>query len=136
MEDTLKVPMTTTGQIQLLAQGHVELEQRVNALDEDFQTFKTELPLLAVEMEKITKAKNVKVISIMCGKESNAYNNKSLRAKVYSDLNSQLVREFGVNSYKAIRRNQTEKAIELIENYKLPIYLQEQVDFENSQMNL
>ena len=136
MEDTLKVPMTTTGQIQLLAQGHVELEQRVNAISNDFNAFKTEMPLLAVDTERITVAKNKVVIELMGGKKSNAYNNSSLRSKVYSDLSNQIKREFGVSSYRAIRRNQTDKAVEMILNYKLPIYLKEQVDFENSQMNL
>lgn len=136
MEETIKIPMTTAGQIQLLALGHTELEQKVNAISDDFNTFKTEMPLLALDTERITVAKNKIVIELMGGKKSNAYNNSSLRSKVYSDLSNQIKREFGVSSYRAIRRNQTDKAVEMILNYKLPIYLKEQVDFENSQMNL
>ena len=131
-----QIPTTTAGQIKLLAQGCLELEQKIDSVDEDLQSFKKEMPLLAIECETITKAKRKKVFELTGGKDSNAYQDKSLRGRIYKDLESQLIREFGVGSYKAIKRNQTEKAVEIITSYELPLCLKEEVENTNSQMNL
>ena len=49
---------------------------------------------------------------------------------------AQLRREFGVNTYKAIKRNQCDLAVKIIEDYVLPMYLKEEIDAENAQMCL
>lgn len=131
-----KKPLTLSEQIQILAQGNVQLEQKIESVDKDLQDFKREMPLLAIECQQITDAKNRKVVPLLGGKDSNAYKNASLRGKVYRDLEGQLRREFDVTSYKAIHRNQTEKALEIISEYKMPLYLEEQIVDENAQMNL
>lgn len=131
-----KKPMSTAEQIQILAQGNIELEQKIDSVDKDLQEFKREMPLLAIECQQITEAKNKKVVPLLGGKDSNAYKNASLRGKVYRDLEGQLRREFGVSSYKAIHRNQTDKALEIISEYELPLCLAEQVKDENAQINM
>ena len=115
------VPMTTDQKIQLLAQGNVELTERIDKVDKDLQEFKADMPLLALECQRITRAKNQKVVPLMGGKSAPAYKNKSLMHKVYSDVDAQLRREFGVNTYKAIKRNQCDLAVKIIEEYVLPI---------------
>lgn len=129
------IPRTTAGQIQLLAQGHTELEQKIDSVNDDLQDFKRTMPLLAIECQQITDAKNRKVVSLLGGKNSEAYKNASLRGKVYRDLEGQLRREFDVRSYKAIHRNQTDKALEIINKYDLPLFLLELVTEENAQMD-
>lgn len=129
-------PMTTDQKIQLLAQGNVELTEKIEKVNEDLQEFKKDMPLLALECQKITRAKNQKVVPLMGGKSAPAYKNKSLMHKVYGDIDAQLRREFGVNTYKAIKRNQCDLAISIIEAYKLPMFLKEEVDAENTQMCL
>lgn len=133
---TESVLMTTDQKIQLLAQGNVELNEKVEAINKDLQEFKEDMPLLALECQRITRAKNLKVVPLMGGKSAPAYKNKSLMHKVYSDVDSQLRRQFGVNTYKAIKRNQCDMAAKIIERYELPIYLKEEIDNENSQMSL
>lgn len=127
-------PMTTDQKIQLLAQGNVELTEKIEKVNEDLQEFKKDMPLLALECQKITRAKNQKVVPLMGGKNAPAYKNKSLMHKVYGDIDAQLRREFGVNTYKAIKRNQCDLAISIIEAYKLPMFLKEEIDAENAQM--
>lgn len=129
-------PMTTDQKIQLLAQGNVELTGKIEKVNEDLQEFKKDMPLLALECQKITRAKNQKVVPLMGGKSAPAYKNKSLMHKVYGDIDAQLRREFGVNTYKAIKRNQCDLAISIIEAYKLPMFLQKEIDAENAQMHL
>ena len=135
-EKPKSVPMTTDQKIQLLAQGNVELTEKIDKVDKDLQEFKADMPLLALECQRITRAKNQKVVPLMGGKSAPAYKNKSLMHKVYSDVDAQLRREFGVNTYKAIKRNQCDLAVKIIEDYILPMYLKEEIDAENAQMCL
>ena len=129
-------PMTTAEQIQLLAQGNVELKEKIEAVNDDLQEFKRDMPLLALECQKITKAKNQKVVPILGGKDAPAYKDNSLRQLVYSDIDAQLRREFGVNTYKAIKRNQCDMAIKIINEYELPMYLKDRIDDTNAQRSL
>lgn len=126
-------PMTTAEQIQLLAQGNIELKEKIEAINDDLQEFKRDMPLLALECQKITKAKNQKVVPILGGKDAPAYKDNSLRQLVYSDIDAQLRREFGVNTYKAIKRNQCDMAIKIINEYELPMYLKDRIDDTNAQ---
>lgn len=136
MEQATKKPMSALEQISLTQQAVLEVNEKVVELDNDLQNFKKDMPLLAVECETITRAKRKKIFDLTGGKNSNAYRDKSLRGKIYKDLESQLLREFGVGSYKAIKRSQTEQALDIIGRYELPLCLKEEVDMANSQMNL
>ena len=129
-----KKPLTTAEQIKILAEGNIELEQKINSVDKDLQEFKRDMPLLALECERITKAKNQKIVALLGGKDANAYKDNSLRGKAYSDINKQILREFGITSYKAIKRSQCETAIEIISRYQLPMVLEEEVNDCNAQM--
>ena len=124
---------TMDDKIQILAQGNIELKEKIDAVNEDLQEFKRDMPLLALECQKITKAKNQKVVPMLGGKDAPAYKDNSLRQLVYSDIDAQIRREFGVNTYKAIKRNQCDVAIKIINEYELPMYLKERIDTENAQ---
>ena len=129
-----KVPMTIEEQLQIVAKGTLEVKEEIKRVDNDLQNFKEDMPLLALECQRITRAKNQKVVPLMGGKKAPAYKNKSLMHKVYSDVDAQLRREFGVNTYKAIKRSQCDLAVKIIEDYVLPMYLKEEIDAENSQL--
>lgn len=130
------IPQTAAGQIHLLAQGYVELEQKVDGINKDLQDFKQDMPLLAVECEKITKAVKVKGIEVLGGRNSEAYMDKSVRSKVYQDIHNEVKRQFGVNTYKAIKRSECDKAIEIIKSYELPMALANEVLDCNAQLGL
>lgn len=130
-----KIPMTIEEQLQIVAKGTLEVKEEIKRVDNDLQNFKEDMPLLALECQRITRAKNQKVVPLMGGKKAPAYKNKSLMHKVYSDVDAQLRREFGVNTYKAIKRSQCDLAVNIIEDYVLPMYLKEEIDAENSQLS-
>ena len=139
VEDKLKesirhpVPMTIPEQIQLLAQGNVELNKRIDDIQTEFETLKMDLPILPIEAEKITEAVKRKGTLVLGGKESNAYNSRSVRQKVYSNIHSNLRYQFQVKSYKAIKRSQVEQAVKIIGEYKPPVFLKNEIDTENAQ---
>lgn len=130
-----KMPMTIEEQLQIVAKGTLEVKEEIKRVDNDLQNFKEDMPLLALECQRITRAKNQKVVPLMGGKKAPAYKNKSMMHKVYSDVDAQLRREFGVNTYKAIKRSQCDLAVKIIEDYVLPMYLKEEIDAENSQLS-
>lgn len=113
-----------------------EVEKRVDRVREDLDEFKEEMPLLALDCDRISRAVHIKGVECLGGKDSLAYQNKSLRAKVYSDLHREIKRQFGVTTYKAIRRNQCDNVCRIISEYELPMVLQEQVEMENTNILL
>lgn len=127
-------PQNASGQIHLLAQGYVELEKEVKDVKADLKNFKEDMPLLAVECDSVTKSAKAKGVEVMGGKSSEAYRSNSLRNKVYRDIYGEIHRQFGVGNYKAIRRNQIDKALEIIANYEPPMALAEEIAETNAQL--
>lgn len=97
-----RLTMTTTEQIQIIAQGYGELHEEVQTIKKDLEDFKNDMPILGIEETKISNAVKKKGVECLGGKASNAYNDKSLRARLYSDLHRQLRREFGVSDRKSV----------------------------------
>lgn len=135
-QGSYQLPQTTDGKIALLAQGHMELKEEVDTIKADLEALKMDLPILPIEAEKITEAVRRKGVEVLGGKTSNAYNDRSIRQKLYNNLYSNIKYNFGVRSYKAIKRSQCDKALEVISNFIPPIFLSEQIDNVNAQQKL
>lgn len=131
-----KKPLTAIEQLQLTQQAVLEVKEQIDNVNKDLQDFKQDLPLLAIECERITRAVKIKGVDVLGGKQSEAYRDNSLRHKVYSDIYGEIKRQFGVNSYKALKRNQCEKAVEVIGEYQPPMIIAEEIADTNAQMNL
>ena len=131
-----RVPQTIPEQIQLLAQGNVELNQRVDNLTERIDKIELDLPILPIEADRITEAVRRKGVSSMGGKQSSAYQNRGLRQKVYNNIYANLKYNFAVRSYKAIKRSQCDRAIEIVNEWKPPVFLMDEITACNCQMSL
>ena len=105
----------------------VELEKRIDNIENNY-------PLFPSECDEITQTVRTIGVKLLGYKNSEAYNNPSLRSKVYSDIYNQLRREFQVRSYKVIKRCQLTKALEIINNYNLPIALKDEINQVNNQV--
>lgn len=131
-----KKSLTVSEQIKIIAQGNIQLEQKIDDVKQELEDFKMDMPILGIEIDKITQAVHKRGVNALGGKDTNAYKNKSLRSKVYQDIYRELKRQFGVTTYKAIKRNQCEQAVAVIDDYELPIVLQEEVKNCNAQINM
>lgn len=120
--------------LKLMVQVAEENRQMIEAVNNDLQDFKQDMPILGIEESKITNAVRKRGIECLGGRESAAYNDRSLRGKIYSDIHAQLKRAFGVTSYKAIKRNQSDKALEVINMYEPPFVLCEDIEKINNQV--
>ena len=129
---TAQLPMSTQDQIKLLAQGNVELNQRMDTLNDRMDRFEKELPLFPSEAEEVSLAATRRGIMILGGKKSAAYKNPSIRASVYRNLYIYLNYNFGTKRYKEIKRGQLQRAVEVAENWQPPAYLAEEIDRENA----
>lgn len=135
------LPQTTDGKIQLLAQGITETNQKVEKLTNEMKSVKTDistakteierlkldLPLLPVEADNVSSAVKKRVVEILGGKKSRAYHDKSICQMAFSDAYKELKRQFGVRSYKNIKRGQIDNAIDVAMGYEPPVFLKEKI---------
>lgn len=130
------MPKTTGGQIQLLAQGYTELEQKVNDIKDDVSELKENVPLYSCDIDEIQQHVKRRVVNILGGKQSEAYRDNSIRHKTFSDIWTQLKREYGcVSTYKSIKRKYIDDVHEFIDCYIVPKYLDELIQDANAQQS-
>lgn len=133
---TYKIPLTKKEEMKLYLEVLEEQDAKIEAVNKDLQDFKLDIPLLGIECDRITTAVKATGVKCLGGKESPAYADKSLRSKLYSDIYSQVKREFGVSSYKAIKRNQTDVAVRIISKYEAPFVLKQEISQTNNQTKM
>lgn len=130
------MPKTTGSQIQLLAQGYTELEQKVNDIKDDVSELKENVPLYSCDIDEIQQHVKRRVVNILGGKQSEAYRDNSIRHKTFSDIWTQLKREYGcVSTYKSIKRKYIDDVHEFIDCYVVPKYLDELIHDANAQQS-
>lgn len=123
-----QVPQLTPMQmIELQFQVVKEHDSRLDKLEND-------MPLFTVECKELQSEVRKTGIAMLGGYRSPAYDDRSLRGKVYSDIQGQLKREFGVTRYEAIRRVQLDQAMEMLKRYRVPLILEEKIQMANGQI--
>lgn len=130
-------------QIQVIAKGTDELYQRVDAVDgkvdevkAEIESLRDELPLFPSEADKIKEAVNKRVVSLLGGKESNAYKDDGVRRKVFINCYQTLKGNFEVGKYTEIKRKYRHEARKIAEKYEPPFFLAEQIETANAQQRL
>ena len=121
--------------ILMIDQKQVKMEQRMDRLEYD-------IPLYGSEADELSSHVKRKGVSVLGGKQSEAYKDTEIRSKVYRDIYDQVKREFGIyddsgrpQSYKALKRKYIADAHELIDCYEAPTFLEELIEMANAQMN-
>lgn len=114
----------------------VQMESRMDKLE-------FEIPLYGAEADELSSHVKRKGVKVLGGKQSEAYKDTEVRAKVYRDIYDQIKREFGIyddsgrpKSYKALKRKYIADAHEFIDCYEVPTYLEELISDANAQMDL
>lgn len=130
-----QIPMTVPEQIQLLAMGNVELNQKVDNLDKRLSSWNMIFRFLASRSTESRRQRKERR-GVPGRKEQRGVCRSITPRKVYNDIYRELKRQFGVTTYKAIKRNQCDMAVEIISGYQLPYVLADQVQYRNAQENL
>lgn len=143
LEEHVQKPRTALEQIALLAQGALELEEKVDSVEHEVYSIKNDMPLFGAESDELSAHVKRKGVEMLGGKKSEAYKDNKVRQTVYRDIYSQLKREFGIydedgktKSYKALKRKDLADAHEFIDCYTLPAYLQDVITDCNAQIRM
>lgn len=136
MEEQITQPKSPMKLLEMEFAALKEVDSKVDAVNNDLQEFKLNIPLFPADADEVKNEVNRKALDCLGGKKSNAYKDRSLRGKVYSDIYRELKRQFEVSKYTYIRRNQKEIALSIVKEYQMPLKLAEQVKDCNAQMNL
>lgn len=131
---TPKLPQTPMELLELHYEAIKQVDNKVDTLAERMDNFEQSLPLLPEDADDVSKEVKKRVVEVLGGKDSNAYHDKSLSQKVFMDAYLNLKSNFNISSYKAIKRNRKDMAVQIAREYKPPLYLAEQIHAENSQM--
>lgn len=110
-----------------------EHEEKIAQVENKVDKLEENMPLFQIDCKEIQVLVRKKGIEALGGYRSIAYNDNSLRGKVYSYIQQQIRREFGVLRYEAIKRSQLEMAKEIIINYKVPLVLENEIKLLNEQ---
>ena len=129
-------PMTPLEQLQLQAQAILQVNEKVDVLDKKLERLELDLPILPIEADRITEAVRKRGVDILGGKGSNAYQDRSVRQRVYSNIYADLKANFRVRSYKSIKRHQCDSALNVIARYEAPLYLQDEIFMMNGQRSI
>lgn len=101
-------PLTTVEQIQVIATGFLDHEERLNRLENT-------MTIDYAQQESIRDLVSSVVIAHLGGKESNAY--KEIGKKVFAECNRDIKAYFAVNARNNIPKLRFEEAMEYVKNW-------------------
>lgn len=104
-----------------------EIKNEIISVNSSIAEFKDNMPLFAIECDSISKEVKKVAVKLLGGINSPAYMDTSLRSRVFSDIYTELKRQFSVSSYKAIKRVDYDRALSIIRSHSLPLILQEDI---------
>lgn len=127
-------PLTLKKQIATIAQGTTELYQRVEGVESRIKDLEETMTLDHGQQYFLEKAVNKTVLSVLGGKESNAY--KSIGRKVFAECNGDLKSYFKVNARGNVPKKRYEEAVRYAENWKPCTNTQMLIEQYNAQQSL
>ncbi|MGN2339408.1 ORF6C domain-containing protein [Clostridium cagae] len=110
------------------------IDGKQQKLENEVKDLKDNMPLFNIDCEELQKAVKKKAVKCLGGYNRKAYYDKSLRARVFGDIQREIKRQFEVNSYKAIKRSQLEIAKEIVDKYEVPFVLKDEITLVNNQI--
>lgn len=111
-----KIPTTIPEQIQLLAHGYTEINQRVDTVETKVNELENTMTLDYGQQSVLSDTVNKTVLSVLGGKGSNAYN--AIGKKVFAECNHDLKSFFKVNARANVPKKRFEEALRYAENWK------------------
>ncbi|EML6588289.1 BRO family protein [Staphylococcus aureus] len=102
-------PLTTSEQIQLIAQGNTELDERVTKIEETY-------PIMHGEAKHIQMLVAQKVAEIVRNKFNGFYDQVS--RKLFAEIYKSIKKIFDVPSYNCIPRGRYQEAIRFVERWQ------------------
>lgn len=129
-----QLPMTPEGQIRLLLESNVHMDERMTNAEEDIALLKNKSEIDSNQRFQLQKVRNKRAIEVCGGKESNFYKTRS--RKVFMALAHDFKEFFQIPRYDALRKEDFDKAIEFINGWYPSVLLKREIDQVNAQTDL
>lgn len=129
-----QLPQTPEGQIRLLLESNVHMDERMTNAEEDIALLKNKSEIDSNQRFQLQKARNKRAIEVCCGKDSNFYKTRS--RKVFMKLAHDFKEYFEIPRYDALRKEDFDKAIEFVDGWYPSVLLKREIDEVNAQTNL
>ena len=129
-----QLPQTPEGQIRLLLESNVHMDERITNAEEDIALLKNKSEIDSTQRFQLQKARNRRAIEVCGGKDSNFYKTKS--RKVFMELAHDFKEYFEIPRYDALRKEDFDKAIEFVDGWYPSVLLKRDIDEVNAQTNL
>lgn len=135
-KEQYRLPQTPEEKLALTMEVTTRLNKRIGKIEEDLEDIKNKQEIDSTQRYKLKKTRNRKAVEVLGGKESDAYQDKSLTRKVFRALERDLKDNFTISRYEDLRRDEFDSAIKFIENWYLPYPLKREISLKNSQMRI
>lgn len=122
-------PLNTQQQIRLLAQGTSELNDRLENIEQ-------RMGLPGNMAHEFTQRRNKKIIQVLGGKDSNAYQDKQLRSRTYRAMFAAYKNVFMQDRYNDVPLKRFDEVVKFVGNWFPPYELQSEIQATNAQGNL
>ena len=129
-----QLPQTPEGQIRLLLESNVHMDERITNAEEDIALLKNKSEIDSTQRFQLQKARNKRAIEVCGGKDSNFYKTRS--RKVFTELAHDFKEYFEIPRYDALRKEDFDKAIEFVDGWYPSVLLKREIDEVNAQTNL
>lgn len=129
-----QLPQTPEGQIRLLLESNVHMDERMTNAEEDIALLKNKSEIDSNQRFQLQKVRNKRAIEVCGGKESNFYKTRS--RKVFMALAHDFKEFFQIPRYDALRKEDFDKAIEFINGWYPSVLLKREIDQVNAQTDL
>lgn len=135
-KEQYRLPQTPEEKLALTMEVTTRLNKRIGKIEEDLDDIKNKQEIDSTQRYKLKKARNKKAVEVLSGKESDAYQDKSLTRKVFRTLERDLKDNFTISRYEDLRRDEFDSAIKFIENWYPPYPLKREISLKNSQIRI
>lgn len=122
-------PLTVQEQIRLIAQGNSEMNERLENIEQ-------RMGLPGNMAHEFTQRRNKKIIQVLGGKDSNAYQDKQLRSRTYRAMFAAYKNVFMQDRYNDVPLKRFDEVVKFVGNWFPPYELQSEIQATNAQGNL
>ncbi|WP_339012558.1 ORF6C domain-containing protein [Lactococcus garvieae] len=111
-----QLPQTPEDQIALLAKGSVNLNKKVDAIQDQVEDIREHFGLPAVQAAVLSSTRNIRIVQILGGKNSPAY--KAMSRKVFSEFGRDFKKYFELPRYDALPLSRFDEAMNYTRSWK------------------
>ena len=122
-------PLTVQEQIRLIAQGNDEMNERLENIEQ-------RMGLPGNMAHEFTQRRNKKIVQVLGGKDSNAYQDKQLRSRTYRAMFAAYKNVFMQDRYNDVPLKRFDEVVQFVGNWFPPYELQSEIQATNAQGNL